>query len=317
MIDILKEIGSAESIAIGGHIRPDGDCIGSCMAMYLYLKKMLPDRRVYVYLEEFSPVFNCIAGVDQIKRPDGCKHAHDVFICIDCNAERLGDSLPAFEGAKKRINIDHHVTNPGDGDINYIVPGASSASELVYDCLDETMIDVDIAKAIYMGIVHDTGVFQYSNVSPKTMRIAAHLIEFGFDFPKLIEETFYQKTYVQNQVMGRTILESVLFLDKRCIVGHLDAKTMKFYGVTSKDMDGIVNQLRYTKGVDCAVFMYEVEPMRYKVSLRSNGVIDCSVIATYFGGGGHVRAAGFNLEGTFHDVINNLSVQIEKQYKEQ
>jgi phosphoesterase RecJ-like protein len=92
---------------------------------------------------------------------------------------------------------------------------------------------------------------------------------------------------------------------------------MKFYGVTSKDMDGIVNQLRYTKGVDCAVFMYEVEPMRYKVSLRSNGVIDCSVIATYFGGGGHVRAAGFNLEGTFHDVINNLSVQIEKQYKEQ
>jgi phosphoesterase RecJ-like protein len=317
MIDILKEIGSAESIAIGGHIRPDGDCIGSCMAMYLYLKKMLPDRKVYVYLEEFSPVFNCIAGVDQIKRPDGCKHVHDVFICIDCNAERLGDSLPAFEGAKKRINIDHHVTNPGDGDINYIVPGASSASELVYDCLDETIIDVDIAKAIYMGIVHDTGVFQYSNVSPKTMRIAAHLIEFGFDFPKLIEETFYQKTYVQNQVMGRTILESVLFLDKRCIVGHLDAKTMKFYGVTSKDMDGIVNQLRYTKGVDCAVFMYEVEPMRYKVSLRSNGVIDCSVIATYFGGGGHVRAAGFNLEGTFHDVINNLSVQIEKQYKEQ
>ena len=83
-------------------------------------------------------------------------------------------------------------------------------------------IDVNIAKAIYLGIVHDTGVFQYSNVSPKTLKIAAKLIEYGFDFPKLIEETFYQKTYVQNQIMGRTILESVLFLDKRCIVGHLD-----------------------------------------------------------------------------------------------
>ena len=316
MIDILKEVESAESIGIGGHIRPDGDCIGACMAMYLYLIKNCPDKKVYVYLDDFSPVFNCLEGIDRIKRPDGLKHAHDIFMCIDCNAERLGDSLPAFEGAKKRINIDHHITNSGDGDINYIDPSASSASELVFDCMDEEKIDESIAKAIYLGIVHDTGVFQYSNVSPKTLRIAAKLIEYGFDFPKLIEETFYQKTYVQNQIMGRTLLESVLFLEKRCIVGHLDQKTMHFYGVNNKDMDGIVNQLRYTKGVDCAVFMYETEPLKYKVSLRSNGVIDCSVIAAYFGGGGHVRAAGCVLEGTFHDAVNNLSKQIEKQYKE-
>ena len=312
MIDILEEVKSAESIAIAGHIRPDGDCIGACMAMYLYLKKNCPDKKIYVYLDSFSPVFECLAGVDKIKRPDGLKHAYDVFFVIDCNVERLGD---AFHGSKKRINIDHHITNTGDGDVNYIVPEASSASELVYDCMDESKIDADIAKAIYMGIVHDTGVFQYSNVSPKTLKIAAKLIEYGFDFPKLIEETFYQKTYVQNQIMGRTILESVLFLDKKCIVGHLDQKTMHFYGVTSKDMDGIVNQLRYTKGVDCAVFMYETEPLKYKVSLRSNGVIDCAVIAKYFGGGGHVRAAGCVLDGTFHDAVNNLSKQIEKQYK--
>ena len=315
MIDILEEVKSAESIAIAGHIRPDGDCIGACMAMYLYHKKNCPDKKIYVYLDSFSPVFECLAGVDKIKRPDGLKHAYDVFFVIDCNVERLGDAEPAFHGSKKRINIDHHITNTGDGDVNYIVPEASSASELVYDCMDESKIDADIAKAIYMGIVHDTGVFQYSNVSPKTLKIAAKLIEYGFDFPKLIEETFYQKTYVQNQIMGRTILESVLFLDKRCIVGHLDQKTMHFYGVTSKDMDGIVNQLRYTKGVDCAVFMYETEPLKYKVSLRSNGVIDCAVIAKYFGGGGHVRAAGCVLDGTFHDAVNNLSKQIEKQYK--
>ncbi len=316
MIDILEEVKGAKSIAVGGHIRPDGDCIGSCMAMYLYLKKAMPEAQTFVYLESFSPVFNCLKGVDEIKRPDGTKHAHDVFIALDCNGERLGDCEPAFWGAKKRINIDHHITNPGDGDVNYIVPGASSASELVFDCMDEKYIDTDIAMAIYLGMVHDTGVFQYSNVSPKTLRTAAKLIEYGFDFSKLIEETFYQKTYIQNQIMGRTILESMLFLDKRCIVGHLDAKTMKFYGVTSKDMDGIVNQLRYTKGVDCAVFMYETEPLKYKVSMRSNGVIDCSVIATYFGGGGHVRAAGCVLEGTFHDAINNLSRQIEKQYND-
>jgi len=316
MIKILEEVKGAESIAIGGHIRPDGDCVGSCMGMYLFLRKALPETvKINVYLEEIPAVFKCLAGVDRIKKPDGTKHRFDVFIALDCNAERLGDSEPAFNAAKKKINIDHHITNKGDGDVNYIVPEASSASELVFDCLDENMLDVDIAKAIYTGIVHDTGVFQYSSVSPKTMRIAAKLLEYKFDFPKLIEETFYEKTYVQNQVLGRTLLESILFMDKRCIVGHLDAYTMKFYGITSKDMDGIVNQLRYTKGVDCAVFMYEIEPMRYKVSMRSNGVVDCSIISAYFGGGGHVRAAGCTLEGTFHDVINNISAQIEKQYK--
>lgn len=317
MIKILDEVKGAASIAIGGHIRPDGDCVGSCSAMYLFLKKALPDDvKINLYLDEIPAVFCGMAGTEKIKRPDGTKHNFDVFIALDCNAERLGDSEPAFQAAKKRINIDHHITNTGDGDVNYIVPTASSASELVFDVIDEGLLDVDIAKAIYTGIVHDTGVFQYSNVSPKTLRIAAKLLEYKFDFPKLIEETFYEKTYVQNQVMGRTLLESVLFMDKRCIVGHLDMKTMRFYGVTSKDMDGIVNQLRYTKGVDCAVFMYETEPLKYKVSMRSNGVVDCSVVAAYFGGGGHVRAAGCTLEGTFHDAINNLAVQIEKQYKE-
>ena len=316
MINILEEVKGASSIAIGGHIRPDGDCVGSCMGMYLYLKKVLPDTvKVNVYLDEIPKVFSDLPGVDKIKRPDGTKHNFDVFIALDCNAERLGDSEPAFHNAKKKINIDHHITNPGEGDVNYIVPEASSASELVFDCIDENMLDEDIAKVIYVGIIHDTGVLQYSNVAPKTLRTVAKLLEFNFDFPALIEETFYEKSYVQNQVLGRTLLESMLFLDKRCIVGHLDMKTMRFYGVTSKDMDGIVNQLRYTKGVDCAVFMYEVEPLKYKVSMRSNGVVDCAKVAAYFNGGGHVRAAGCTLEGTFHDVINNIAGQIELQYE--
>lgn len=325
MINILEEVKGASSIAIGGHIRPDGDCVGSCMGMYHFLRKMLPDTvKINVYLDEIPHVFNCIKGVEKIKRPDGTKHSFDVFIALDCNAERLGDSEPAFHAAKKKINIDHHITNSGEGDVNYIVPEASSASELVFDCISACIneqsapadvMDEDMATALYIGIIHDTGIMQYSNTAPKTLRIVAQLLEYGFDFPKLIDETFYEKTYVQNQVLGRTLLESVLFMDKRCIVGHLDLKTMRFYNITSKDMDGIVNQLRYTKGVDCAVFMYEIEPLRYKVSMRSNGVVDCAKIAAYFGGGGHVRAAGCTLEGTFHDVINNLSGQIELQYK--
>lgn len=322
MFELLKELEGVSSIAIGGHIRPDGDCVGACMSMYHFLRKVLPDVKVTVFLENVSDKFECIKDVDKIKCPDGTKKNYDVFIALDCNAERLGDAKPIFDGAKKRINIDHHISNPGEGDVNYIVPNASSASELVYDCIDfaikagavsKDIIDENIAVPMYLGIIHDTGIMQYSNTSPKTLRIVAELLEFGFDFPALIDETFYEKTYVQNQIMGRAIMESILIMDKRVIVSHLDLQTMKFYGVTSKDMEGIVNQLRYTKGVDCAIFMYELEPLKYKVSLRSNGVVDCSKVCEYFAGGGHVRAAGCNIAGTFYDVVNNVSAQIAKQ----
>ncbi|MCR5800259.1 MAG: bifunctional oligoribonuclease/PAP phosphatase NrnA [Lachnospiraceae bacterium] len=325
MINILREIGQAKSVAIGGHIRPDGDCVGSCMAMYNFLRHALDGVRVDVYLEQPAEIFNCVAGVDEIKRPDGTKKNFDAFIALDCNAERLGDARPIFDNAKIRINIDHHISNQGEGNVNHIVPDSSSACELVYDCImqciedgdvPKDIIDEDTAKALYVGIIHDTGIMQYSNTSPKTLRIVADLLEHGFDFPTIIDRTFYEKTYVQNQIMGRALLESILVMDKKVIVSHLDHATMKFYGVTSKDMDGIVNQLRYTKGVDCAIFMYEIAPLSYKVSMRSNGVVDCSKVCTYFGGGGHVRAAGCMHEGTFFDAVNNLTAEIEKQYRQ-
>jgi len=322
MFELLKELEGVSSIAIGGHIRPDGDCVGACMAMYHFLMKVKPSAKINVFIENPSDKFYCIKDVNKIKNPDGTKKNYEVFIALDCNAERLGDARPIFDGAKKRINIDHHISNLGDGDVNYIVPEASSACELVYDCIDtaiatgavsEDVLDETIATALYIGIIHDTGIMQYSNTSPKTLRIIARLLEFGFDFPKLIDETFYEKTYVQNQIMGRALMESILLMDKRVIVSHLDIQTMKFYGVTPKDMDGIVNQLRYTQGVDCAIFMYELAPMKYKVSMRSNGVVDCASVCSYFAGGGHVRAAGCTIPGTFYDVVNNVTAQIAKQ----
>ncbi len=316
MINILEECSNAKTIGISGHVRPDGDCVGSCMGLYLYLKKELPEAEIDVLLETPSDVFSCIEGIEQIKTDFTADKQYDVFFALDCEKGRLGEAEKYFDAAKKTINIDHHISNAeGSGQLNYVVPTASSASELVYDLLEKDKVDEAIAKAIYIGIIHDTGVFQYSNTSPKTMQTAAELIGFGFDFPKLIEETFYQKTYVQNQIMGRALLESISFMDGRCIVSGVDKRTMDFYNVTSKDLDGIVNQLRNTKGVDCAIFMYETGVLEYKVSLRSNEKVNVARVAEYFDGGGHVRAAGCTMKGTFHDVINNLSLHIEEQMK--
>jgi phosphoesterase RecJ-like protein len=315
-INLIEECKDAKSIVISGHIRPDGDCVGSCLAMYLYLKKVLPDATIMIFMEEPSDIFGCIKDFDKIDTSFKFNGAADVMIVLDCENSRLGDAQDIFNNAKKRINIDHHISNErGCGDVNYVVPGISSTAELVYDLIDKEYMDEEIAKAIYIGITHDTGIFKYSNTTPKTLRIAADLIEYGFDFPTIIDETFYEKTYTQNQLMGRALLESILFMDGRCIVSCIDKKTLDFYNATSKDLDGIVNQLRIIKGVECAVFMYETGNLEYKVSLRSCKYVDVSKVATYFGGGGHVRAAGCNMNGTFHDVINNISAQLELQFK--
>ena len=315
---IYEECKGAKSIAIGGHIRPDGDCVGACLAMKQYLNKRMPEAKVVVYLEKPSEIFAEIKGFDEIDT-EFTKPAEpfDIFLCLDCDKTRLGGAESIFDEAKKTVNIDHHISNAnGSGDVNYVVPSASSASELVFDVIEEEYIDTEIAVALYIGIIHDTGVFLYSNTSPKTMQIGGKLISFGFDFNRIARETFYEKTYHQNQILGRALLESILFMDGQCIVSAIDKKTMDFYEVTSKDMDGIASQLRQTKDVECAIFMYEIDPQVWKVSLRSGGKVDVSKVAEFFSGGGHVRAAGCTLNGTVHDVVNNLSAHIEKQLLE-
>ena len=304
--------------AIGGHVRPDGDCVGSCMGLYRYMKDNYPDIETDLYLEPISEKFRFIRGTEEIRSEIPIDAAYDLFICLDCgDEERLGFSASLFQTALHTCCIDHHISNRSFADDNYIVPDASSTSELVYGFLDKDKVTKEIAECLYMGIVHDTGVFQYSCASPATFRVAAELLETGIDAASLIDFTYYEKSYAQNQVLGRALLESIVFMDGKCIAAFMKKSQMEFYGVTAKDLDGIVAQLRVTQGVEVAIFAYETEKDLYKVSLRSKREVDVSVIAAYFGGGGHVRAAGCTMPGTIYDVMNNLSRQIELQFQKE
>ncbi|HKM34609.1 MAG TPA: bifunctional oligoribonuclease/PAP phosphatase NrnA [Lachnospiraceae bacterium] len=316
-MNLLNECAGAEKIGISAHIRPDGDAVGSSMALYLYLKKMLPNALVKLFLE--TPPDNLIhlKYINEIDSDYEYSGDFDVFFALDTAADRLGKAESYFQNAIKKINIDHHISNEaGCGDVNVVLPKASSTAEVLYGLMQEEYLDEDIAVALYTGIIHDCGVFQYTNTSPKTMMIGAKLISFGFPFSKIIEESFYQKTYLQNQILGRALMESIRFFDGRCIVSCIDQKMLEFYQALPSDMDGIVNQMRNSKGVDCAVFMYETATLEYKVSMRSNEYVDVAKVASYFGGGGHIRAAGCTMSGTFHDVIENLSSQIEIQLRD-
>ena len=159
-------------------------------------------------------------------------------------------------------------------------------------------------------------VYSNTQIPPKkTLETAAKLIPFGFDFSKIIEETFYQKTYMQNLLLGRAVSSSKLILDGHVIYSVVSKEMMQEFQAKSSDLDGIVNQLRNTKGVDCAIFMYELEEGGYKVSMRSNEKVNVSVIAKSFGGGGHIKAAGVTMEGTAEEVVSKLSGLIEEQLK--
>ena len=300
--NLRKECEGASRIGITGHIRPDGDCVSATLATQMYLKKCLPEATVQVFLESPQEIFHDLKGFDEIITDFPAQDPFDVFIVLDCGKDRTGGAEKYFDAAKKTINIDHHVSNHGSGDLIHICPQIGSVCEVLYGLFDKSMLDEDIAKAIYTGMIHDTGVFQYSNPTPTTMRIGADLLEYGFDAPNLILDTFYRKNYVQMQILGRALLESIRFLDNRCIVSNIDTKTMEFYGATSKDMDGIINQLRNIQGIHCAIFMYPIDVLEYKVSLRSDELVDVSAVAEYFGGGGHKGAAGATLHMSLEDA---------------
>ena len=314
MEKIANELKGVKTVAIAGHVRPDGDCVGSCMGLYLYLKENHPEIVTDVYLELPGEQFSFLSCFEEIKTAYEPGTVYDLLITLDVSDKnRIGVALEGYETAQKRVCIDHHISNRGLGDVNEIRPNASSTCEVLYTLLEEEKVSKVVAEALYTGMVHDTGVFQYSCTSPETMRIAAKLMEKDIPFTKIVEESFYEKTYVQNQILGRCLMESILIMDGKCVIGVVKKKMMDFYHVEPKDLDGIVQQLRVIKGVEVAIFIYEVKPQEFKVSLRSKGKVNVNEVASYFGGGGHVLAAGCTFHGSVYDVMNNLLEIIEKQ----
>lgn len=313
ILDLVKD---AETIAIAGHVNPDGDCIGSTLAMYNYLKHT--GKTIDVYLEPIGREFRDLPGADSIKNEVEDK-VYDVFFMMDLgDTDRIGVASKLFETAKKTICIDHHITSKGVADENFILPTLSSTCEVLFEMMDVELITKDVATCLYTGIIHDTGVFHHSCTSKRTMEIAGELMAKGIDFGHIIDHNFYSRTYKQNQVLGRCLMESLLLWDGVGIVSYVTQKELDFYMVSNSDLGGIIDQLRLTEGVKVAVFIHEKEPHTYKVSMRSTVPdLDVSKVASFFGGGGHKMAAGCTItSGKVHDVINNITKQLQFQLLE-
>lgn len=305
---ILKDV---KSVGISGHIRPDGDCIGSTLALYQYIRKNYPNIDCKLYLQRVPDCFYFLAGAKEIIHTPEDK-VYDCYFALDCgDLSRLGEFGTLFTAAKKTVCIDHHKSNSGFADKELVVPGKSSTSELIFELLPKDKIDKEIAEALYVGIVHDTGVFQYSSTTAATMSAAGFLMERGIDYSAIVDGTYYEKTINQNKILAYAINKARLVEDGKIIESVITKAEMQEFGVTPMDLDGIINQLRITKGVEVAIFLYESSDNEYKVSLRSKRKVDLSEIALKFGGGGHERAAGATMSGTSDEIFAKLENEIK------
>ena len=319
MISLDTYLESASTVAISGHVRPDGDCAGACLAAYNYITDNYPDMRVDLFLEPLPEKFLFLKNADKIRQAgeENDIEEYDLFLALDCSdVSRLGKAVRYFEKARETFCVDHHISNDSFADFNYVFPKASSASELVYELLDKDRITKEIAECIYLGLVHDTGVFQYSCTSSKTMNIAGEMMDKGIDYPRIVDDTFYIKTYSQNKILGRALYGSEMHLGGKVIYSLIKKKHLDKCHARPIDLDGVVSQMRSTVGVEVAILIYPNEDGTNKISLRSASYVDVAAVAAEFGGGGHCRAAGASAKGKPEDIIKKLLSKIKVQIKQ-
>ncbi len=312
MSDLTNKINSADVIVVSGHIRPDGDCAGSVTAIYNYITENYKEKKVYLVLEKIpESILKCIDEPQYTDVSDVIE-TPDLFISLDCSSpDRLGAAEELFNKSKFRVVIDHHKTNVFFGNMNIVEPESSSASEVLFKLLDFEKISLKTAKSIYLGIVHDTGVFKYSCTSCETMKIAGRLLSVGVDSASIIDESFYSKTWKQNKVLAAALNNAELSEDGFIAYSVLSSEDMNKLEATPADTDGVVEQIRLTDGVEVALFIREDEKNLFKISMRAKtGIIDVSEIARKYGGGGHKMAAGFMMEGFAEEVTARLINEI-------
>lgn len=319
MSEIDRFLKGVRTAAITGHINPDGDCVGSCLGMKNYIDDNYPEIAADVYLQKPPDVFDFLKGADEIRTSVDKDKRYDLLILLDIGgADRVMEGNALAEICERTLCIDHHKTNDSAFDIFINEPEKSSACEALYDLIDPEKISFDCAQALFTGIVHDTGVFRYTCTSPATMNVVSDLMSRGIPFSEIIEDSFFEKTYAQKLIMGHVVTSSELLFDGRVVLGSLPAPVRHKMGLSTKDLDGIVSQLRDVRGVEIAAFMYELDGGgKFKISLRSRKVVDVSALCKRFGGGGHARAAGCNIKGNEEEVKMRLKAELEKELSAQ
>ena len=305
---IIEELKNNYSFLIVSHINPDGDAIGSSLALAAGLRAI--GKKVTVFNNDSVPdIVSFLPGSSEIVHELSTGDQFDAAIVVDCGTlKQLGDKFNAFKGYNKLLNIDHHATNLNFADVVFLDADACATGAMIYRILKAMQIEItrEIALSIYTTIVVDTGSFHYGNSNPEAFRIAGEMVNTGVE-PWVVAENIYE-----SQPEGRIRLHAAalntLSTHHNGKIGFITVSNemYKATGTTAEDTDGIVNYARSLKGVEVAIFVREIPQGKYKASLRSKGRADVTKIAGRYDGGGHVNAAGCVLNGSLTEVKRKL-----------
>ena len=308
--EIKKVIDQAQSILIVAHIQPDGDTLGSCFALKNALVCMGKDADVCCD-SAMPPRYAPLLEGQVLQAPDELEFSYTLAIAVDCaDKARLGKAQKIFDKAKTTVNIDHHVTNEGFAQLNYIA-NVSSAGEIIYELMEVLGVpqDADSAKCLYIAISTDTGNFTYSNTSKKCMAYTAELVEL-FDLRHVADVLFRSRSLKLTQLIGRALSRLETHADGRIAFITLLLSDMKELDATGADCENIVDFAREINETKIAVFFRELEH-GVKLSFRSKDDYDVCMIAMEYGGGGHKNASGACTSGKIDeikkDILNKLT----------
>ncbi len=310
--EIGRVLREHNKFAVLSHVRPDGDALGSTLALALSLKGL--GKEVRAWNEEgMLEKYNFLAQAELLTQPPSEPENFDVVVALDTAVQnRLGTTTSAVRHAKLWINIDHHPSNPRYGDLVYIDPTAPATGQILFEFLTNQNFPItpEIAENLYAAISTDTGSFQYPNTTVRTFEIAAELVRCGVEVGR-ISQLLYENFPRRRIELLRELLGTMQFgCDRKLAWFSLSKAAALALGVIPEDNEGLIDHLRATRGVIVAIFFEELIDGKVRVSMRSkNQAVDVCAICTQFGGGGHVLAAGARVRGTLAEVEKKIVEQ--------
>jgi bifunctional oligoribonuclease and PAP phosphatase NrnA len=320
LVAVAEAIRSHDRFLVTTHENPDGDALGSILAMRLALEQLGKDG--FLYLSGIIPLpreyaFMSLDGVSRTAPEDA---AERVVLALDCaNERRIGPDPALLEAAPLVIDVDHHHDNSRFGDVNLVVPDASSTGEILYDLFRELGIEMtpEIAEALYIAVVTDTGRFQYTNTTPKALRMAAELVEAGANVHQVFQDVYENVAFAKIKLLARALERARVYEGGRLIVADLARNDFAAAGAEEPFAEGIIDYLRAVEGAEIVALIREPPtqngPTR-RVSLRTRAEgIDVSAIARKSGGGGHRQAAGFSSEASTDEIVDFIRREFLEQ----
>ncbi len=319
--DIAETLSNSKSILMTIHESPDGDAVGSLLALYNILKLMKKDVVMYApnvipmrhrflrHWEEVSTDTKVFEGM-----------AFDVLLMLDCGArDRSGEAINSFKGYKKLVNIDHHISNIKFGDLNLVDAHSSCTGEEVFHVIKELLkmnslglLPVDVATALLTALYDDTGGMRYSSTTSTTLNVAAELVASGANCSYVSENLFFNISREKMELTSHVLSTLTFEADGRIAYVVMRKKDLETTGAISEDSEGLIDLPRSIYGVEVAFFIKEVSDNKFKASFRSRGKVDVNKFCSNFGGGGHKVAAGCTINGTLEHVTSTIVSELKK-----